>query len=174
VSDQSEQPAYRDVGGHFGIPASAACRPPTPESFIVRERRLSAVSWYLTIRSDGRYSRYAATAPLVEFLAAMPELRQTGVVAFEAAAGQPWVAVVLATCNPAGNYASDGAFVPAVNVVELVCSDSDDPAWYEALAGRIAGFLGWTACNDHEQRQVWPPAGPRPVGPGASGVRSRD
>ncbi len=32
VSDQSEQPASRDVGGHFGITASAACRPPTPEA----------------------------------------------------------------------------------------------------------------------------------------------
>src|SRR5689334_14073920 len=96
----------------------------------VRPRELSAMSWYLTIRSDPDYSRFAATAPLVEFLAAMPELRQTGPVAFEAASGEPWLAVILAACSPAGNYASDGAFLPRVNVVELVCSYSDDPAWY--------------------------------------------
>jgi hypothetical protein len=110
----------------------------------------------LTIRSDARYSAFAATAPLVEFLSAMPELRQTGPVAFEAADGHPWVAVIMAAGSPEGNYASDGAFLPRVNVVELVCSHSGDPAWYDALAGRIAGFLGWSAFENHEGRQVWP------------------
>lgn len=113
--------------------------------------------WYLTIRSDDDYSMSVATAPLVEFLAAMPELQQTGPVAFESATGQPWVAIVLAQCSPAGNYASDGTFVPFVNVVELVCSDTGDPTWYEALSGRIAAFLGWSAFEDHEERRVFPP-----------------
>jgi hypothetical protein len=112
------------------------------------------VSWYITIRSDAGYSRFAATAPLIEFLAAMPELRQTGPVAFEAAEGRPWVCVILAHCDPNGNYCTDGAFHPQVNVVELVCSYSGDPAWYDALAGRIAGYLGWLAFEDHEAWQV--------------------
>jgi len=114
------------------------------------------VSWYLTIRSDAGYSRFAATAPLIEILAAIPELKQTGPIAFEAVAGQPWVAVILAACSPAGNYALDGADVPAVNVVEIVCSDSGDTAWYEELADRIAEFLGWSAFEDHDERKVWP------------------
>ncbi|HET6572853.1 MAG TPA: hypothetical protein VFG68_04565 [Fimbriiglobus sp.] len=115
------------------------------------------MSWYLTIRSDARYSAFAATDRLVEFLAAMPELRQTGPVDFQAADGQPWVAVMMAACSPEGNYATDGEFLPRVNVVELVCSSSGDPEWYDALAGRIAAFLGWSAFVDHEERQVWPP-----------------
>lgn len=122
------------------------------------------MSWYLTIRSDAGYSQFAATAPLVEFLATLPELRQAGPLAFEAAAGQPWVAVTLAACSPAGNYASDGVSLPSVNVVELVCADAGGPAWYEALAGRIAGFLGWSAFEDHEGRRVWPLAEQRQTG----------
>ncbi|WP_020472934.1 hypothetical protein [Zavarzinella formosa] len=112
------------------------------------------MSWYLTIRSDADYSRFTPTAPLVEFVAAISELRQTGPVTFEAAAGQPWVAVILAMCGPDGSYASDGAFVPTINVVELVCSDSADPMWYKALASRIAMFLGWSAFEDREERQI--------------------
>jgi hypothetical protein len=118
------------------------------------------VAWYLTIRSDARYSSFVATAPLVEFLAARPELRQTGPVAFQAADGQPWVAVTMAECSPEGNYASDGAFLPRVNVVELVCSHTGDPGWYESLASRIAAFLGWEAVEEHEARRVWPVAEP--------------
>ncbi len=114
------------------------------------------MSWYLTIRSDPDYSRFTATAPLVEFLLARRELRQTGPVSFEAAEGHPWVAVILAACSEAGNYNSDGAFVPRVNVVELVCSYSGDSAWYYSLGGKIARFLDWSAFEDHEVRQVWP------------------
>jgi hypothetical protein len=126
---------------------------------------LRAVSWYLTIRGAPDYSRFAAAAPLLEFLAAMPELSQTGPVAFQASDGQPWVAVMMAVCDSTGNYASDGAFLPRVNVVQLVCSYSGDPAWYDALAGRIAGFLGWSAFDDHEERQVWPPGEQRHAEP---------
>lgn len=113
------------------------------------------MSWYLTVRFDQGYSEFAKTAPLVQFLAAMPELRQTGPVAFESTTGQPWVAVILATCSPTGSYATSGAPVSAVNVVELVCSAYGDPAWYEALAGRIAAFLGWSVFDDQELRQVF-------------------
>lgn len=39
-------------------------------------------------------------------------------------------------------------------MVELVCSDAGDPAWYDALAVRIAEFLGGSAFEDHEERQL--------------------
>lgn len=126
------------------------------------------MSWYLIIRGAPDYSRFAATGALVEYLAAMPELRQTGPQSFQAADGQPWVAVMMAACSPEGNYASDGSHLSRVNVVELVCPYSGDPAWYDALAGRIAGFLGWSAFEDHEERQVWPPAEQRHAEPGAA------
>lgn len=118
------------------------------------------MSWYLTIRGAPNYSRFTATAPLVEFLAAMPELRQTGPLAFQAADGQPWVAVTMAACDPDGNYASDGAFLSRINVVELACSHAGDSEWYDALASRIARFLGWSAYENHEGRRVWSPAEP--------------
>ena len=126
------------------------------------------MSWYLTIRGAPDYSRFAATAQLVEFLAAMPELRQTSPVQFEAANGQPWVCLILANCDPRGNYRTDGAFLPRVNVVELVCSHSGDPRWYDALACRIAAFLDWSAFEDHEERQVWPPIERRQAEPVAA------
>ena len=114
------------------------------------------MTWYLTIRGAADYSRFATTAALVEFLAALPELRQTGPVSFESAEAQPWVHIILASCHPDGGYASTGSFVQQINVVELVCSDSSHASWYDALAGRIARFLDWSAFDDHEGRQVWP------------------
>jgi hypothetical protein len=126
------------------------------------------VSWYLTIRGAPDYSRFAATAPLVEFLGTLSELRQTGPVSFQAAGGQPWVHLILTACKPDGGYSPDGAFLPHFNLVELVCSYSGDPAWYDALAGRIAAFLGWSAFEDHEERQVWPPEEQRQPEPPAA------
>lgn len=120
--------------------------------------RVTSLSWYLTIRGAADYSLYTATAPLVEFLAAMPDLRQTTPVTFEAADERPWTAVMLGVSDSAGCYAAEGAFLPRVNVVELTCSNSADPSWYLELAGRIADFLAWSAFNDHEERQVWPPS----------------
>jgi len=38
----------------------------------------AAMSWYLTIRSDPRYSQSAAVVPLVEHLHTLPELVQAG------------------------------------------------------------------------------------------------
>jgi len=85
----------------------------------------------------------------------MAELRQTGPCEFESAASQSGLRVILAACDPAGNY---GAVSPLqqVNVVELVCSDVGDVTRYDALAIQIATFLGWFAFEDHGQRQVWP------------------
>jgi hypothetical protein len=115
------------------------------------------VSWYITIRGTADYTQFAATAPLVEFLAAMPELRQTGPLSFQAVEGQPWVAVSFAVCGPEGNYSSGGLFLPQINIVELVCSYSSvDMSWYDALAVRIARFLGWSAYDEHNVRRVWP------------------
>jgi hypothetical protein len=111
----------------------------------------------LTIRGAPDYSRFAPTAQLTDFLASMPELQQTGLVEFEAADGLPPVYVILVNCSPTGNYCTDANFLPRLNVVELVCSYSGDPTWYEALGGRIAAFLGWSAFEDNEERQVWPP-----------------
>ena len=117
------------------------------------------MSWYLTIRSDATYSRSADTGRLVSFLAAVPELRQTGPSAFASANGEPWASVVFAACDPAGNYAGNGPAPESVNVVELVCSDAGDREWYDLLAGRIARFLEWEAWEDHGERRVWPPVG---------------
>jgi hypothetical protein len=113
------------------------------------------VSWYLTITpSHGQPN--ADTRLLVEFLSGLPELRQNGSVAFEGAPGQPWVDVILAKNGPSDGYSSDGSFIPFIDIVELVCSDSEDEIWYERLAGRIAAFLGWPAIEEHGGRQVWP------------------
>jgi hypothetical protein len=87
----------------------------------------------------------------------MPELRGTSPGAFGPAVGFPWVAVILASCTPEGNYANDEPPPAFVNVVELVCSDASESTWYDALAGRIAAFLGWSAFEDHNRRQVWSP-----------------
>lgn len=114
------------------------------------------MSWYLTIRSDSEYSQFTASTPLVEFLKAVPELRQTDPVSFESAIGSPWIIVTLAKCNSNGSYNSTGEFLSQVNVVELICSQHEVSSWYDALACRIAAFLGWSAFEDHASRQVWP------------------
>ena len=116
------------------------------------------MTWYLTIRSDAAHARFTATTALVEFLCGLPELRPTSPIGFESETWRPWVAVLLAVSSPAGDYVSDGAYPPEVNVVELACSHSFDAWWYESLAGRIAEFLGWSAFEEHEGRRVWPPA----------------
>ena len=114
------------------------------------------MTWYLTLRSDAAYSRLTPTEPLLAFLGEQPELRQAGAMAFESAAGEPWLQVVLARCGPDGSYSSDGSLLPQVNVIELLCSDLGDPGWYESLSARIAAFLGWSVFEDTAERQVWP------------------
>jgi hypothetical protein len=106
------------------------------------------VSWYLTILPTGKRAAVADTRRLVDFLASLPELQQTGPIAFGAAPGQPWVAVILAKTGPTGGYASDGSLIPEIDIVELVCSYHGDSAWYEALAQRIAEFLGWEVAQE--------------------------
>jgi hypothetical protein len=113
------------------------------------------MTWYLTIRSDARYSRTAATRPLVEHLRTLPELVEVSQMDFRNAPGSPWVSLILALADESGNYATDGDFRPTVNVVELVCGEGDEG--YDAFAGRIASFLSWEAVETHENRRVYPP-----------------
>jgi hypothetical protein len=116
--------------------------------------------WYLRIRSDAAYRGAVPFGRVVDVLAAMPELRQSGHPAmFEAAPGAPWVSVCVALADAEGNYAVrnlDEWVASPVNVVELVCPHGEDAAWYDALAARIARALGWEAVEDSEDRQVWP------------------
>lgn len=115
------------------------------------------MTWYLTICAKGEQHPSAETRRVVDFLSSLPELRQNSPVSFESAAGQPWVAIVLAQSNSTDCYACSGEFVPHINVIDLVCSNYSAVAWYETLAGVIANFLGWTATEEDEQRQVYPP-----------------
>lgn len=117
------------------------------------------MAFYLTLRSDEACSRWSPTDALVAFLRGLPELRQTAPLAFEGAPGAPWVAVILAASDR-GNYASDGSWKQEVNVIEIVCSDEGEAACYDALATKIAAFLGYEAVEEASGRQVWPPVTP--------------
>ncbi len=111
---------------------------------------------YLTIRSDEAYSKPVDTAELTRLLVSMPELRQTGPAAFEAALGMPWTSVMLAMAGPDGNYATSDTPPPSINVIELICSGTEDTSWHEALARRIAAALNWQAIEERENRHLWP------------------
>ncbi|MCL2310535.1 MAG: hypothetical protein FWC42_09780 [Proteobacteria bacterium] len=114
------------------------------------------MSWYLTIRSDACYSRFTQTAPLAKFLTETLELQQTGALSFQAV-NPPWVQIIMAHCNENGDYAiHEDSYWEQINVVELICPYEGGSQWYEALAGRIAAFLGWSAFEDSEERQAWP------------------
>jgi hypothetical protein len=116
------------------------------------------MSWHLTIRSDATFSEHAATGDVIRLLAEMREdLCQTGPASFEAASGKPWVHVVIAHATASGCYASDGTPPPVTNVVELICSDFEEPEWYDTLARRIAEALRWEAVEEHADRRIWPP-----------------
>ena len=109
--------------------------------------------WYLTIRADPNYSRAVETDALVEFLRSLPELIQTETNTFSNAPGQPWVSLTLADSRD-GSYADHGERHPFVNLVDVVCSDEYDGGWYDALAARIAAFLGWEALEATADRTV--------------------
>ncbi|WP_165228162.1 hypothetical protein [Aquisphaera insulae] len=115
------------------------------------------MSWYLTIRRDAAYSESVPASRAIGLLAGLSELRQSGPASFEGAPGMPWVHAIVAQAGSSGNYAVGDCALSSVNVIELVCSYSEDAAWYDALAGRIARALGWAAVEEHEDRQVWPP-----------------
>ncbi|MGO1072472.1 hypothetical protein [Lysobacter sp. CA199] len=114
------------------------------------------MSWYLTLRPASSQAEPADTVDLIAYLDAQPELRQIGPVEFESVPGQPQMLMILAKTNPNGGYSSDGKFIPRIDIVELICPYSEPPAWYDALAARIAAFLGWQAIEESESRQIWP------------------
>jgi hypothetical protein len=88
----------------------------------------------------------------------MPELQQTGLIEFQSKENYPGVIIIMAYCDENGGYAiqDKSTYWAKVNVVELICSSYENWQWYEALASRIAKFLGWSAFEDIEERQVWP------------------
>lgn len=113
------------------------------------------MSWYITIRSDSNYGRTVEPDRIAAFLRSLPELVQTGVNTFAAASGHPWVSITLAISEQ-GSYADRGVRIPAVNLVDIVCSYEHAESWYDALASRIAAFLEWEAVDEHAERRVWP------------------
>lgn len=106
------------------------------------------MAWYLTIRSDSRYSQSTAFEPLVTYLLTLPELQQTGPTDFQNVDGEPRVGLIFAMADEKGNYANHGDLPAAINVMELVCWDGDEE-WYESLAYRIAAHLNWEAVEEH-------------------------
>ena len=114
------------------------------------------MSWYLTISPHEGYASFVDTSRVTKFLASLPELQQNGPVSFVARPGCPAIQVILARADNEGNYAGDGSFIEEINIIEFVCPYSGNDAWYDALACRIAEFLGWTAREEMEDRQVWP------------------
>jgi hypothetical protein len=113
------------------------------------------MTWYITIRSDPSYAGTVDPDSIVTFLRSLPELVQTGTNTFAAAPGHPWVSVTLAMSNQ-GSYADLGVRLPAVNLVDMVCSDEHAADGYDALASRIAAFLDWEALDENAERKISP------------------
>jgi hypothetical protein len=113
------------------------------------------MTWYITIRSDDRYSVSIETTRLITFLSTIPTLQQTSPVTFGKAIESPWVEIILAKCDDRGGYGSCLEYIPTANVVELFCSYVENIEWYEHLACQIAMFLGWDAWQDSEERQIF-------------------
>jgi hypothetical protein len=82
-------------------------------------------------------------------------LQQTGAMQFGSTSELPSVLVMLEKCNSNGGYASNGEYIPEINIIELICYSDENLAWYEQLAAQIAIFLGWEAWEDDEdERQI--------------------
>lgn len=114
------------------------------------------MSWYITIRPHQALA-VSDTQVLVGFLRTVPELQQVSPVSFSTVAGQPWIDLTLAMAAEDGSWVNDGSFIAQFNRVELACSGSDPRQdWYDALAARIAEFLGWVAEEEHAERVIWP------------------
>ncbi|GAA2795067.1 hypothetical protein GCM10010441_20420 [Kitasatospora paracochleata] len=113
--------------------------------------------WYLTVRSDGHYSKSVPNHVLVEHLDAVPGLRRTDLAFYRAEDGLEWLDVTIAACDSAGNYAAHAGWVPPqVNMVELICSAAGGRPAYEAarvVAAGIADLLGWEVV-DSESGEV--------------------
>jgi hypothetical protein len=113
------------------------------------------MSWYITIRSDAHYTRAVDSGALSAFLRSQPELIQAGSGGFESAPNQPWVSLATVLCDPNGSYNTSEP-AQTVNLVDMVCSYEYEEGWYDALAVRIASFLGWEALEEHASRKIFP------------------
>jgi hypothetical protein len=118
---------------------------------------------YLVARSDLRFTQAVATATVTEFLATIPTPQQDSSMSYCGLDAISGVQVLLLHCDSAGNYAyyPDRPPPEHINRVELVCScyhPERDHAW-EAIADRIAAFLGWEVIDDQTDEVLWPRPG---------------
>ena len=116
------------------------------------------MTWYLTLYPPPLRPEPIPAQPVIDYLAAQPELRRIEPYEFESAAGQPWLRVIVAETGPGGGYAcAVGAAAPErIDLIELLCAYDSPPDWYEELACRIAAELGWVAVEESAERQIWP------------------
>ena len=112
------------------------------------------MSWYITIRSDAKYSQGIDLPTLTSFLQSLPELVQTDDTRFINVVSQPWVSIAVVSCDSNGNYGSDER-PQIINLVDMVCSYQHEERWYDSLAARIASFLRWEALEEHAERWIW-------------------
>ena len=113
---------------------------------------------YLTLYPPPLRPEPIPAQPVIDYLAAQPELRRSEPYEFESAAGLPWLRVIVAETGPGGGYSyAVGATAPErIDLVELLCGDGGSPDWYEELACRIAAELDWVAVEESGERQIWP------------------
>ena len=112
------------------------------------------MTWYITIRSNDRYSLSIDTPSILAFLLSIPALQHTGDMQFRNTIGLPSLVVMLEKCSRRGGYGSNGEYIPVINIIELICYEYEKPEWYENPATQIAEFLGWEAWEDDEERQI--------------------
>lgn len=84
----------------------------------------------------------ADAAPLLAFLATLPELVVTPAGEVQNAPGQPWVSVGLC-CGWLDSYRSISASESQVNLVLVVGAERYGTAGYESIVRGISGHLGW-------------------------------
>ncbi|ROU08106.1 hypothetical protein [Lysobacter enzymogenes] len=117
------------------------------------------MTWYLSLSPPPQRPGAIPAPPVLDYLAAQPELRRVEAYEFESADGLPWLRVIVAETLPGGGYHyRAGAPAPQrIDLIELLCGDDAPPQWYEALACRIAAELDWVAVEESEERRIWPP-----------------
>jgi hypothetical protein len=101
---------------------------------------------YLQIRADAHHAGDASLVDILTVVAHASELRRTAPLEFSNGPGFPWCRLLIVRCDGQGNYASeDCATLERANLLELVCSDSDETLRrsYERLACDIGRGLGW-------------------------------
>jgi hypothetical protein len=123
---------------------------------------------YLQIRSDPQYAGGAAMTDILEALASISDIQQTGARELASAPGSPWFALVVAQADAGGNYAVEsGRELERANLVEMICADTDERLRpeYERIAREIGRRLGWEvvveaeACEHHEDVASAKPCG---------------